>query len=425
RGEVSKGSAEIFFRKVKFWKEDEEEEAPPVFNVDGVNYIHVKIAGLFFVTTTRVNVSPSLVLELLQRIARVTKDYLGILNEDSLRKNFVLVYELLDEVIQGTKKMPGAAVTKSVIVTEPGGRKREEIFVDIIEKISVTFSSSGYILTSEIDGTIQMKSYLTGSPEIRLALNEDLSIGRNSSSVYGENKPTAPQVSSAPVRPRKRHLSPARRQPPHPLWLVGKFETWFGTNQDSSRSHRAAKSPSSQCEYIETLSAATNLNLRAGGSALLQPRQFLILARGRQLRSHSATAPPMASSHVISLQEVVAEGATASLPDPPAPPPPPTTFLGTAVPLLLQLGLSGAIKILGPAATSSSSHHHYLLAYRLHALAVFFTFAADMVLVIYFIACYAGFATPPAGRIMKPLMIAPLAVSFVTVVLGTVLNVVG
>ncbi|RRT80008.1 hypothetical protein B296_00024484, partial [Ensete ventricosum] len=188
RGEVSKGSAEIFFRKVKFWKEDEEEEAPPVFNVDGVNYIHVKIAGLFFVTTTRVNVSPSLVLELLQRIARVTKDYLGILNEDSLRKNFVLVYELLDEVIQGTKKMPGAAVTKSVIVTEPGGRKREEIFVDIIEKISVTFSSSGYILTSEIDGTIQMKSYLTGSPEIRLALNEDLSIGRNSSSVYGENK---------------------------------------------------------------------------------------------------------------------------------------------------------------------------------------------------------------------------------------------
>lgn len=44
--------------------------------------------------------------------------------------------------------MPGTAVTKSVVATEPGGRKREEIFVDIIEKISVTFSSSvseGYI----------------------------------------------------------------------------------------------------------------------------------------------------------------------------------------------------------------------------------------------------------------------------------------
>ncbi|ERN02880.1 hypothetical protein AMTR_s00135p00007320, partial [Amborella trichopoda] len=192
-------------------------------NLDGVNYIHVKVAGLLFVATTRVNVSPSLVLELLQRIARVIKDYLGVLNEDSLRKNFVLVYELLDEVIdfgypqttstealksyvfnepivadtarlpplgpaamfmQGSKRMPGTAVTKSVVATDPGGRKREEIFVDIIEKISVTFSSSGYILMSEIDGTIQMKSYLTGNPEIRLALNEDLSIGRTGGSVY-------------------------------------------------------------------------------------------------------------------------------------------------------------------------------------------------------------------------------------------------
>ena len=67
--------------------------------MDGVNYFHVKVVGLYFVATTRVNVSPSLVLELLQRIARVIKDYLGVLNEDSFRKNFVLVYELLDEVI--------------------------------------------------------------------------------------------------------------------------------------------------------------------------------------------------------------------------------------------------------------------------------------------------------------------------------------
>ncbi|KAK9743401.1 hypothetical protein RND81_03G236500 [Saponaria officinalis] len=224
RGDVPKGTTEIFFRKVKFWKEDGEEEAPPVFNVDGVNYFHVKIVGLFFVATTRANVSPSLLLELVQRISRVIKDYLGILSEESLRRNFILVYELLDEVIdfgymqttstealksyvfnepivvdaarmpalgpasmfmQGNKRMPGTAVTKSVVANEPGGRKREEIFVDIIEKISVTFSSSGYILTSEIDGTIQMKSYLTGNPEIKLALNEDVSIGRDGNSAFG------------------------------------------------------------------------------------------------------------------------------------------------------------------------------------------------------------------------------------------------
>jgi len=31
RGEVQKGSAEIFFRKVKFWEDGDLQEAPPVF----------------------------------------------------------------------------------------------------------------------------------------------------------------------------------------------------------------------------------------------------------------------------------------------------------------------------------------------------------------------------------------------------------
>ncbi len=43
---------------------------------------------------------------------------------------------------QGVKRVPGTAVTKSVVAPEPTGKKREEIFVDVIEKISVTFSSS-------------------------------------------------------------------------------------------------------------------------------------------------------------------------------------------------------------------------------------------------------------------------------------------
>ena len=43
---------------------------------------------------------------------------------------------------QGAKRMPGTAVTKSVVANDPSGRRREEIFVDNIEKISVTFSSS-------------------------------------------------------------------------------------------------------------------------------------------------------------------------------------------------------------------------------------------------------------------------------------------
>lgn len=40
----------------------------------------------------------------------------------------------------------------------------------------------GNVLRSELDGGIVIKSYLKGSPEVRLALNEDLILSGSSSS---------------------------------------------------------------------------------------------------------------------------------------------------------------------------------------------------------------------------------------------------
>jgi AP-4 complex subunit mu-1 len=59
----------------------------------------VKKSSLYFVATTRHNVPPTLLLELLLRICLLFKDYTGVLSEESIRKNFVLIYEVLDEVI--------------------------------------------------------------------------------------------------------------------------------------------------------------------------------------------------------------------------------------------------------------------------------------------------------------------------------------
>jgi hypothetical protein len=41
--------------------------------VDGINYLFIKKNGLYFVVTTKFNVSPSFVLELLDRLAKVFK----------------------------------------------------------------------------------------------------------------------------------------------------------------------------------------------------------------------------------------------------------------------------------------------------------------------------------------------------------------
>lgn len=48
-------------------------------------------------------------LELIERLTKVFKDYCGVLTEESMKKNFTLIYELLDEVIVRGARAPCAA----------------------------------------------------------------------------------------------------------------------------------------------------------------------------------------------------------------------------------------------------------------------------------------------------------------------------
>jgi len=222
RFDLPKTTAEIFFRNVKFWN-GKQQDAPPIFALDGINYMYVKKNGLYLVCTNKFNISPAYAIELLTRLTKLFKDYCGVLTEESIRTNFILIYELLDEImdfgyVQGTsteqvksyvfnepivtqksrggigsikfvpelnpKTTPSTAVDKPISF-QRDGKKKNEIFVDIYERISITFNSNGYILNQAIDGTIQMKSYLAGNPELKLALNEDLVVGKSATSAYG------------------------------------------------------------------------------------------------------------------------------------------------------------------------------------------------------------------------------------------------
>jgi AP-4 complex subunit mu-1 len=191
-------------------------DPPPVFLMpDGQSYLHINRNGLIFGCATSQNISPCTVIELLSRIAKVFKDYCGTLSEEAIRKNFILLYELLDEMIDyGYPQLTRTETLKPFVYNEPivvqavpntgkminpktasanavhkpviGGvnakgkavnkNQKNEIFVDILERLNVIFSNNGHVVNSTIDGCIQMKSYLAGNPELRLALNEDLVI---------------------------------------------------------------------------------------------------------------------------------------------------------------------------------------------------------------------------------------------------------
>ena len=49
---------------------------------------------------------------------------------------------------------------------------KNEIFLDVIEKLNLLVSANGTVLSSEIIGRVRMRSYLSGMPELKLGLND-------------------------------------------------------------------------------------------------------------------------------------------------------------------------------------------------------------------------------------------------------------
>merc|ERR1711988_549688 len=70
---------------------------------------------------------------------------------------------------------PPTAVTNAVSWRPEGIKhKKNEIFLDVIEKLNLLVSSNGTVLRSEILGSLKMRSYLSGMPELKLGLNDKL-----------------------------------------------------------------------------------------------------------------------------------------------------------------------------------------------------------------------------------------------------------
>ena len=69
-------------------------------------------------------------------------------------------------------KVPTAASNVVSWRTEGIKHSKNEIFLDVIEKLNLLVSANGNVLRSEIIGKVQMKSFLSGMPELKLGLND-------------------------------------------------------------------------------------------------------------------------------------------------------------------------------------------------------------------------------------------------------------
>ncbi|CAG0892336.1 unnamed protein product [Darwinula stevensoni] len=189
---------------------DREEEGvtSPIVTAKNVTFAYIKHTNLYLVSATKKNANIALVFVFLHKVVDVLSEYFKELEEESIRDNFVLIYELLDELIdfgypqttetkilqeyitqEGHKleiaPRPPMAVTNAVSWRSEGIRYRKnEVFLDVIESVNLLANANGNVLRSEIVGCIKMRVYLSGMPELRLGLNDKVlfeSTGRGKS----------------------------------------------------------------------------------------------------------------------------------------------------------------------------------------------------------------------------------------------------
>nr|XP_048718877.1 AP-2 complex subunit mu isoform X2 [Caretta caretta] len=175
----------------------------PVTNIARTSFFHVKRSNIWLAAVTKQNVNAAMVFEFLYKMCDVMTAYFGKISEENIKNNFVLIYELLDEILdfgypqnsetgalktfitqQGIKsqtKEEQSQIT-SQVTGQIGWRRegikyrRNELFLDVLESVNLLMSPQGQVLSAHVSGRVVMKSYLSGMPECKFGMNDKIVI---------------------------------------------------------------------------------------------------------------------------------------------------------------------------------------------------------------------------------------------------------
>ncbi|ELU45762.1 intracellular protein transport-related protein [Rhizoctonia solani AG-1 IA] len=146
------------------------------------------------IMSTFYNANAALVFEFCYRFINIGKAYFGKVDEESVKNNFVLIYELLDEILDfGYPQNSEIDTLKMYITTE--GVKSELAVREESQKITIQATGAtswrrsdvkykknefkptippGAVLRADVDGQVLMRAYLSGTPECKFGLNDKL-----------------------------------------------------------------------------------------------------------------------------------------------------------------------------------------------------------------------------------------------------------
>lgn len=194
KGDIDLGVIDKFMPLIM--EKEEEGSLTPILDTPDCTFAFIKTSNLYLVSVTKKNANIMLVFVLLHKIVQVFTEYFKEMEEESIKDNFVIIYELLDELVDyGCPQTTDSKILQEYITQE--GHKLEtyitvpppvtnavswrsegikyrknEVFLDVIESINLLANANGSVLRSEIIGSIKMRAYLSGMPELRLGLND-------------------------------------------------------------------------------------------------------------------------------------------------------------------------------------------------------------------------------------------------------------
>eukprot|EP01002_Notosolenus_urceolatus_P001096 NODE_1279_length_1493_cov_5.801939_g1063_i0.p1 GENE.NODE_1279_length_1493_cov_5.801939_g1063_i0~~NODE_1279_length_1493_cov_5.801939_g1063_i0.p1 ORF type:complete len:450 (+),score=110.02 NODE_1279_length_1493_cov_5.801939_g1063_i0:72-1421(+) len=216
RGKIARSVAEDFWTTY-VTKASAPTEVLPVLQHGKYYLIHYICEDLTFLAALTAEAPPLMTLSLLERITQTFKLYFNAhCNEESIKENFVTVYQLLAEMVDngypvttepsvlkdlvppptflnkaqsivdrvresseasssassdmGKGRKFGANISSDVMWRKRGVQySNNEIFFDLVEELDAIFDVNGQIVESKIYGSIECNSRLSGMPDVHVS----------------------------------------------------------------------------------------------------------------------------------------------------------------------------------------------------------------------------------------------------------------
>ncbi|KAH9572495.1 hypothetical protein CY35_02G153900 [Sphagnum magellanicum] len=182
----------------------------PVRQIGGCSFLYMRISNVYIVIVVSSNANAACAFKFVVEAVALFKSYFGgAFDEDAIRNNFVLIYELLDEIMDfGYPQNLSPEILKLYITQEGVGSpfsskpqdvrtpanatlqvtgavgwrreglvyKKNEVFLDIVESVNLLMSQKGTTLQCDVTGKILMKCFLSGMPDLKLGLNDKIGL---------------------------------------------------------------------------------------------------------------------------------------------------------------------------------------------------------------------------------------------------------